>query len=70
MDTDNKAVKDACIDLLKGGQRQRRYNLKLKYFNGLSQDQVPRTSPVAYMSDAQWLELVAMWSKEEHKVLL
>ncbi|XP_025791895.1 uncharacterized protein LOC112873084 [Panicum hallii] len=67
MDTDNKAVKDACIDLLKGGQRQRRYNLKLKYFNGLSQDQVPRTSPVACMSDAQWLELVAMWSKEEHK---
>ncbi|PVH34869.1 hypothetical protein PAHAL_7G050900 [Panicum hallii] len=70
MDTDNKTMKDACIVLLKGGQRQRRYNLKLKYFNGLSQDQVPRTSPVAYMSDAQWLELVAMWSKEEHKVLL
>jgi hypothetical protein len=69
MDIDNKAVKDSCIDLLKGGQRQMRYNLKKKYFNGLSQDQVRRTSPVSYMSDAQWLELVAMWSKSEHKVL-
>ena len=70
MDTDNKAVKDACVDLLKGGQRQMRYRLKSKYFNGLSEDQVPKTSPVSCMSDEQWLELVTMWSKSEHKVLL
>jgi hypothetical protein len=70
MDTKTKAVQDACVDLLKGGQRQMRYRLKMKYFNGLSQNQVRKTSPVGSMNDEQWLELVNMWSKSEHKVSL
>jgi hypothetical protein len=70
MDTRTKAVKDACIDLLKGGQRQMRYRLKMKYFNGLSENQVPKTLPISSMIDEQWLALVNMWSKSEHKVSL
>lgn len=70
MDTRTKAVKDACIDLLKGGQRQMRYKLKMKYFNGLSENQVPKISPISSMTDEQWLALVNMWSKSEHKVSL
>ena len=70
MDPKTKAVKDACVDLLKGGQRQMRYRLKMKYFNGLSKNQVRKTSPVSSMTDEQWLELVNMWSKSEHKVSL
>ncbi|WVZ90597.1 hypothetical protein U9M48_036882, partial [Paspalum notatum var. saurae] len=67
MDTKDAVVEDACIDLLKGGQRQMRYKLKKKYFNGVPANQVRTTSPVAHMTDVKWKKLVDMWSGSEHK---
>ena len=69
MDVDSKAVKDACVDMLKGGQRQMRYRLKKKYFDGVPANEVRTTSPVKCMTDTQWRRLVEMWSSPNHKVL-
>jgi hypothetical protein len=68
MDIKAKPVKDACVDMLKRGQRQRRYTLKKKYFDGVLANQVRTTSPVSCMSDDQWRALVEMWSSPKHKV--
>jgi hypothetical protein len=37
MDTNNNAIKAACADLLKGGQRQMRYQLKKNISMGYQQ---------------------------------
>ena len=68
MDNDSKAVEDACLDMLKGGQRQMRYRLKQKYFNGIPANQVRTTSPISSMSDEDWRKLVEKWSTPKHKV--
>ena len=68
MDTDSNAVKDACVDMMKGGQRQMRYRLKKKYFDGVPANQVRTTSPLKCMTDDQWRALVDMWSSSKHKV--
>jgi hypothetical protein len=68
MDADNTAVRAACIDMLKGGHRQMRYNLKKKYFNEVPANLVRTTSPVSCMTDDQWKLLVEMWSTSKHKV--
>uniref|UniRef100_A0A0A9DTU3 Uncharacterized protein n=1 Tax=Arundo donax TaxID=35708 RepID=A0A0A9DTU3_ARUDO len=67
MDTGSKAVRDACADLLKSGQRQMRYKLKKAYFDGIPTNQVRTTSPLKSMIDDQWRALVAMWSDSKHK---
>ncbi|CAN6166218.1 unnamed protein product [Urochloa humidicola] len=67
MDTNDTAVKSACIDLLKGGQRQMRHKLKKEYFDGVPANQVRTTAPVNGMTDNQWKELVEMWSSPKHK---
>ena len=69
MDVDSKAVKDACVDMLKGQQRQMRYRLKKKYFTGVPANQVRTTSPVSSINDDQWKDLVQKWSTPEDKVL-
>ncbi|CAN6362614.1 unnamed protein product [Urochloa humidicola] len=67
IDVNSKAVTDACVDLMKGGQRQMRYRLKKKYFNGVPANEVCTTSPLKSMTDDQWKELVEMWSTPKHK---
>ncbi|WVZ90533.1 hypothetical protein U9M48_036826, partial [Paspalum notatum var. saurae] len=67
MDSDSKVVKDACLDMLKHGQRQMRYKLKQKYFNGIPATQVRTTSPISNMSDTDWRKLVEKWSTPNHK---
>ncbi|KAG2572104.1 hypothetical protein PVAP13_7KG136855 [Panicum virgatum] len=67
MDTNSKPVKDACVDMLKGGQRQMRHRLKKQYFDDVPANQVRTTSPVNSMTDEQWRALVAMWSSPRHK---
>jgi len=68
MDTNSKPVKDACVDMLKGGQRQMRHRLKKQYFDDVPANQVRTTSPANSMTDEQWRALVAMWSSPRHKV--
>ncbi|TVU17503.1 hypothetical protein EJB05_33543, partial [Eragrostis curvula] len=67
LDTTNKTVKDACVDMLKSGTRQLRYRLKKKYFDGVPASEVMVTSPVSSMTDEQWGKLVKMWSSPKHK---
>jgi len=54
MDTNNNAMKSACADLLKCGQRQMRHKLKKEYFDGVPANQVRTTSPMNSMTDEQW----------------
>jgi hypothetical protein len=54
MYNESKAVEDACLDMLKGGQRQMRYRLKQKYFNGIPANEVRTSSPIPSMSDEDW----------------
>ncbi|KAL6653999.1 hypothetical protein ACP70R_007464 [Stipagrostis hirtigluma subsp. patula] len=67
LDTDQKAVKDACADLLKSGVRQMRYRLKKKYFDNVPANEVRTTSPLTHMTNDQWRALVEMWSSSKHK---
>ncbi|KAJ1283862.1 hypothetical protein BS78_03G159700 [Paspalum vaginatum] len=67
MDTNSKAMDDACLDMLKNGVRRMRYRLKKKYFNGVPANQLRTTSPVDTMTDAQWKKLVDMWTTSAHK---
>jgi hypothetical protein len=61
-------VKGAFSDLLKKGQRQMRYRLKKKYFNGIPANKVRTTSPLNTTTNMQWKKLVDMWSTPKHKV--
>ncbi|TVU39718.1 hypothetical protein EJB05_13156, partial [Eragrostis curvula] len=67
VDIKEKAVIEACTDLLKGGQRQLRYRLKKEYFDKYPANQVPTKAPVPNMLDEDWHALVAMWSEPKHK---
>ena len=53
MDAKSEAVQAACVDMLKGGQRQMRYRLKKKYFDGVPANIVRTTSPVTCMTNDQ-----------------
>eukprot|EP00267_Zea_mays_P027212 XP_008655934.1 uncharacterized protein LOC103635194 isoform X2 [Zea mays] len=67
VDSESMTVEDACLDMLKSGQRQMRYRLKQKYFNGIPANQVRTTSPIPSMSDNVWRKLVEKWSTPNHK---
>jgi len=58
--TDVKAapMKKACVAMMKKAIRQQRYKLKKRYFDALPLHLVPKTSPVASMTDEQWDKLV------------
>jgi len=45
-----------------------RYRLKKKYFNGVPANEIRTTSPVDYMSNAQWRDLIAKWSDPKNMV--
>jgi hypothetical protein len=42
--------------------------LKRKYFNGIPTNQICMTSPISSMNDAQWYELIKIWSSAKNKV--
>jgi hypothetical protein len=45
-----------------------RYRLKKKYFNGVPANEIPTTSPVSCMSDAEWQALTAKWTNPKNMV--
>jgi hypothetical protein len=47
-----------------------RYKLKKKYFTGILVDQIRTTSPVPFMTDAQWNQLVQKWLDPKTMVCL
>ena len=68
MDTNDKAMADACASVFKASIRQNQYRLKTDYFVGVPANEIPATSPLPTMNDGQWLQLVNMWSSPENKV--
>ena len=68
IDKAHPPTQEACWNVLQCGVRQAHYRLKQTYFNGVPADQIPMTSPIPCMSDAQWCELVETWSSAKNKV--
>ena len=68
MDTNHKAMADACASVFMEAIRQNRYRLKQDYFVGVPANEIPATSPLPSMNDGQWRQLVHMWSSPENKV--
>lgn len=68
MDTTLGPVKRACLAMMKRAVRQQRYKLKKNYFNPYPLHLVLKKSPVATMTDPQWLELVEHWKDEKKMV--
>ncbi|XP_020397787.1 uncharacterized protein [Zea mays] len=62
INTEDKATKEVCTDMLRSAVKNQRYRLKQKYFNGVPANEISTTSPVSYMTDEQWRALVAKWS--------
>jgi hypothetical protein len=58
MDTTAGPVKRACVAMMKRAIRQQQHKLKKNYFDPYPLHLVLKTSPVAFMSDLQWLQLV------------
>jgi hypothetical protein len=67
--TSHKPTKDACVSVFKLAICQRRYRLKKKYFVGLPPNEIPTTSLVSYMTNAQWSQLVDKWSNMRNRVI-
>ena len=60
--------KKACQNVIQYVVQQERYRLKRTYFNGVPANQIHMTSPVLSMNDAQWCELLKIWSSARNKV--
>ena len=43
--------------------------MKKKYFVGRLANEIPTTSPVTYMTNAQWSQLVGKWSDMCNRVI-
>ena len=68
VDDRHPPVREAVTDMLRSVQRQERYWLKEKYFNGVPTNQISTTYPVAKLTDAQWRALVVHWSDPKNMV--
>ena len=68
VNTEDKATKEACTDMLRSAVKNQRYRLKQKYFNGVPANEIRTTSLVSYMTDEQWRALVAKWSDPKNMV--
>jgi hypothetical protein len=65
METTAPPVKKTCIAMMKRAIRQQRHKLKKKYFDPYPLHLVLKTSPISFMSDLQWLNLVEYWKNEK-----
>ena len=54
-------VQKACVAMLKNVVHQRCYKPKKTYFDAFPLHQVPKKSPISFMSDDQWDALVEHW---------
>jgi phosphatidylserine synthase len=68
INTNNAPTKAVVTDLMRTTIKNQHYRLKKKYFNGVPANEIRTTSPVGYMSDAQWRALVAKWTDPKNMV--
>jgi hypothetical protein len=69
-DIKDKPTEAACLSVMQSEVKQMRYKLKKKYFTGILVDQIRTTSPVPFMTDAQWNQLVQKWLDPKTMVCL
>ncbi|KAE8786182.1 hypothetical protein D1007_39966 [Hordeum vulgare] len=67
INTDSKTIKYACKDVLQKISKNRRHNIKKKYFDTVAANKVSTKSPVPDLMDGEWQALVQMWSTPRHK---
>nr|CAE05628.1 OSJNBb0061C13.10 [Oryza sativa Japonica Group] len=62
---EDDTVKMACTEMMKSAVRQQRYRLKQKYFDPFPLHLVTKTSPVKFMSNEQWTQLLESWKSPQ-----
>ena len=70
MNTDSETIKTSCKDILQKYSKNRRHQIKKKYFDTVAANKVSIKSPVPDLTDGEWQALVEMWSTPRHKVCL
>ncbi|KAE8803485.1 hypothetical protein D1007_20612 [Hordeum vulgare] len=68
INTDSETIKYACQDVLQKSSKNRRHNIKKKYFDTVATNKVSTKSPVPNMTDGEWEALVQTWSIPRHKL--
>ncbi|KAG0549623.1 hypothetical protein BDA96_01G270700 [Sorghum bicolor] len=61
INTNDKIVKKACIEMMKSAVHQQRYRLKREYFDPYPLHLVTKTSPLKCMTNEQWIQLLESW---------
>ncbi|KAE8795962.1 hypothetical protein D1007_28993 [Hordeum vulgare] len=67
INTDSETIKYACKDVLQKSSKNRRHNIKKKYFDTVAANKVSTKSPVPDLTNGEWQALVQMWSTPRHK---
>ncbi|KAE8805746.1 hypothetical protein D1007_18090 [Hordeum vulgare] len=67
INTDSETIKYACKYVLQKNSKNRRHNVKKKYFDTVAANKVSTKSPVPDLTDGEWQALVQMWSTPRHK---
>ncbi|XBI11737.1 hypothetical protein VPH35_138732 [Triticum aestivum] len=67
MNTDSETIKTKCKDILQKNSKNRRHQIKKKYFHTIAANKVSIKSPVPDLTDGQWQALVEMWSTPRQK---
>ncbi|KAE8795531.1 SKP1-like protein 1B [Hordeum vulgare] len=67
INTDSETIKYACKDVLHKSSKNRRHNIKKKYFDTVAANKVSTKSSVPDLTDGEWQALVQMWSTPRHK---
>ena len=70
MNTDSETIKTSCKDILQKYSKNRRHQIKKKYFDTVAANKVSIKSSVPDLTDGEWKALVEMWSTPRHKVCL
>ncbi|KAE8789040.1 hypothetical protein D1007_36724 [Hordeum vulgare] len=67
INTDSETIKYAYKDVLQKSSKNRRHNIKKKYFDTVAANKVSTKSPVPDLTHGEWQALVQMWSTPRHK---
>jgi hypothetical protein len=65
---DDAIVKKACMEMMKTGVHQQCYRLKQTYFDPFPLHMITETSPLKFMSNEQWNDLVDSWKNPKKMV--
>ncbi|KAE8770867.1 hypothetical protein D1007_57313 [Hordeum vulgare] len=67
INTYSETINYTCKDVLQKSSKNRRHNIKKKYFDTARANKASTKSPVPDLMDGEWQALVQMWSTPRHK---